>query len=385
MKPITKFLFCLTLLFSPFYLKSTHIIGGTTSYQLIEVTDESATLQLSFYLYKDSQSPAQLDENISIGLFGYKNEEYSFIAKQDVMLSFSSPVIFDDIEGCPNSQFSYLEGIYSFEIVIPINDFDHYTFAYQRCCRNEVINNILFPTDTGIAITLDIYPKALEIQNVIPPLNNMFPIQAEPGTNNSFDISLEDPFEKEYFLSVPKASGGILGSGEPGDPNGCQGIIPDPQNCPPEYADIQYIDPENPYGADANVVLDKDDGILDINIPATSIVLFGVTLDRYADNELICRSRQQFVLNNISCLPTKVKNTAIPELLVWPIPANEYIKTNIPLKQVNIFSVTGDSQSIRQNDKFSNEFDISDLSPGLYFLRGLTLYDKWVVKRIIKS
>jgi len=44
MKSITYTIINLALILSPFYLKGTHIIGGTAAYQIININDEIATL-----------------------------------------------------------------------------------------------------------------------------------------------------------------------------------------------------------------------------------------------------------------------------------------------------------------------------------------------------
>jgi len=70
---------------------------------------------MEFYLYRDANSIAQFDGNISIGLYGYANEEYEYISKETVMLTNESPIEFDNIEDCPLNMFPYALGIYSFQ------------------------------------------------------------------------------------------------------------------------------------------------------------------------------------------------------------------------------------------------------------------------------
>jgi len=125
-------------------------------------------------------------------------------------------------------------------------------------------------------------------------------VQVEPGISTNFDISLEDDFDKEYYLSTPKTSGGNLITGE----IGCQEVIPEPANCLPEYADVTYIYNDQPYGHEAELELDKESGILKVNFPLTSKVLIAITLDRFSDDELVCRARQQFIINSFSCSPS---------------------------------------------------------------------------------
>ncbi len=384
MKSITRIFIYISLISFPFWLKATHIIGGTAGYQVININNDIATIQMEFYLYRDGTTPAQFDDSIQVGSYGFVNDEYKYISKQTVDLIGEYPIEFDNIEDCPLDLFPYTVGIYSFQMNIPMAGFDHYTISYQRCCRDLTVSNILLPGDTGIAITLDIFPKAFEIQEPILPLKTEFPVQVEPGKLTSFDLSIEDDFEKQYYLSTPQASDGILGSGEPGDPFGCQGIIPDPENCPPEYADVLYIHPDHPYGIGAEINLDVESGVMSVDIPEISKVLVGVTLDRFADDELVCRARQQIIINSVMCNPVNTNNFKNSDFAVWPVPAKDFIRFNIPLKQVGIYDVTGEDLSIVKDEQYVSQLDISDLSKGLYYLSGLTGDGKWVRKKIVK-
>ena len=52
-----------------------------------------------------------------------------------------------------------------------------YIFAYQRCCRNGIINNIVDPLETGATFIAEVPPSALDwnvIHNLFSGLASMY-------------------------------------------------------------------------------------------------------------------------------------------------------------------------------------------------------------------
>ncbi len=67
-----------------------------------------------------------------------------------------------------------------------------YIFAYQRCCRNITINNILNPQATGATYTVEIKEDALRLCNSSPVLGDFPPIYICGGNPIDFDLHIKD-------------------------------------------------------------------------------------------------------------------------------------------------------------------------------------------------
>lgn len=381
---ITRYFLIITFCLTSLLCTAGHIVGGTTNYQVKNVNAVMADVNVVFNVYKDANTGADLDDNIDIGVYGFRNGNYTFLQSISTELIFTTIIQFEDEGNCPSELYPYILGVYSIDVNLPINNYDFYTISYQRCCRDNSLSNIVNPSESGIALTLDIYPSAFEHFEQIPILAKPFPRITEVGKNIQFDFGLDDMFDKEYSLSKPKVAGGVTGSSIPGDPNSCEGIVPSPLVCPPPYDEIQYLAPNNPYGTAAALDLGED-GMLDMYIPVISKVLIGVTVDRFFEGEKISTIRQQFVTNSISCDPLSSKDDLEDDVSVWPIPVTETIYFSTPLTNISIIKFDGTKSPMTFEDKYCTDIDVSNLSSGIYVLKGQNDEGHWISKRIVKA
>ena len=213
-------------------------------------------------------------------------------------------------------------------------------------------------------------------------MNNLLPLVNAIGVASDFDLSVEDEFDKVYNLSIPKASGGVLGIVF-GDPADCEGITPAPQNCTPEFDDVEYLDSANPYGIGATIEIDSESGILKIEIPEISKILVGLTIDSYYEEELLCRIRQQFLINTFDCAIASTKDEIEKDFKIWPVPSNGNVYFENQLQNISIFNASGDCQHFEPLNKSSIHLDLQHLPDGVYILKGQTAEGKWVSNKII--
>ena len=385
MKSITHFIILFTLLFVPYSMLSTHIVGGTATYTSLGIEDGIASVEVYFYLYRDGNSPAQFDDNIELGIYGYANGEYEFIGTENGQLLTDFSLFNEDIGTCSVNLFSYLYGLYAFKVEIPVNDFEYFTLAYQRCCRDITITNLLSPSDTGIAISMDLYPIGMNNIDQVFSFKNEFPVQVNPGVKTNFDVAIGDSYQKEYYLTTPKSAGGSMGSSsDPGDPTHCEGIAPNPMNCLPEFDEVEYLDPDYPYGEGSVVEMDKNDGILSVTIPQTGKFLMGMTMERYIDGQIASRLRQQFVMNVIKCTTSLNDQDKASSFAVWPSPTNGELYLSDALEEISIYNIHGTKKVINLTNNFSNQINIDELTSGIYFMKGKTVEGDWVLKKIVK-
>lgn len=385
MKSITTFILSIFLLLIPFLGNSAHIIGGTFSYNVVSVSNNFADVEVTLYLYRDANAGgANFDAIIQLGLYKYLNSEYTFEDGHHISLSSITDIEVNNLDDCSSEMIQYELGTYTSQITIPLSDYEHFTLAYQRCCRDNTISNISDPEETGIAISFDLFPAAFTVINSPANENNDFPIITKVGTAVTVDMAVEDEYAKEYFLTTPKSSGGVLGSSVAGDPNDCEGITPSPKNCLPEFDTVEYLDPTQPYGLGAEINLDLLSGEMNIEIPAISKVLIGLTVDRFIDGVLSSKIRQQFVINASECNPTGISEIENSDFNIWPSPTSNKIYFESQLNDIKLLDHTGKKITINSIHNSISELDLIHLTKGVYIIKGTTEEGRTISQKVIK-
>ena len=184
------------------------------------------------------------------------------------------------------------EGVYIFILTLP-TDPNSYHIVYQRCCRNNSINNIIFHEDTGETYTIELTPEAQQNStgcvNNSPTFNNFPPIIICVNEPINFDNSASDSDGDQlvYKFCSPKEGGGTGGT-DPGStpmdaalPNG---VAPNP-DTPPPFDNVTFVSPTygplNPMGGDPQVAIDPATGMIS-GIPNTlGQFVVGVCVEEY--------------------------------------------------------------------------------------------------------
>lgn len=168
-----------------------------------------------------------------------------------------------------------------------------YQLAYQRCCRNQTIVNIIGPLDTGATYGVTISERALEECNSNPKFQQWPPIYICVNEPIVFDQSAidQDGDSIVYRLCTP------LSGATPDDP------MPQPPNNPP-YEPISWVDPPygvnnmlNGLGGGVTLRIDPQTGLL-TGLPNTiGQFVVGICVEEYRDGELISTTRRDFQYN----------------------------------------------------------------------------------------
>lgn len=240
--------------------KSAHIVGGDVTYTCMgldtifnndgTINRIRASLEINFTMYRDSRGGgANFDgpQNTAFGVYIGDNAagEWSFF---DIVRGIN----FQDREEIPAMEeddcvtfpdnVGVESAIYSFRIVVPVDGSD-VLVSYQRCCRNQTINNLVNPGETGAAFELLITSQALTSCNNSPDFVNFPPIFICAGQDLVFDHSAIDPEADRlrYSFCAPHTSGGTDGTNGFGDQFSCTGVRPAPDRCPPPYDDVVFF------------------------------------------------------------------------------------------------------------------------------------------------
>lgn len=202
------------------------------------------------------------------------------------------------------------KGEYSFRLQLPIVN-QTYTISYQRCCRNNTINNIIDPGSSGATYTIDINPLAQQLENASLQFSNFPPVVICIDEPLNFDHSAFDPNDRpgvqtEYEFCSPFLGGGLAGSsGNPGlatDPNG---VAPDP-DLPPPYDEVEFVGgqftPENPMGGSPTIQINRETGMITGTPNNLGQYVVGVCATEFdSTGRVISRIRRDFQFNVVEC------------------------------------------------------------------------------------
>ena len=314
--PIIVFLF-----FAPGEGQSRHIIGGEITYECIGIDTvlQRVTYRFTMKIYRDCASGgAVFDNPAEIGIYrgGGNNYRHIPIGLDPFTVPLRSSVRLDPQTNNPclivPPNICVEEGTYVWTYTLPIID-ESYLIAYQRCCRNNTITNIIDPWDAGAAYTVEITPEAQRSCNNSPVFNEFPPIIICADEPLQFDHSATDAEGDQlvYEFCAPLNGAGPFGTMQnPGDPRACNGVTPNPIPCPPPYPPVDYKLPAysavNPMGGNPQVMIDPNTG----RITGTPInqgqFVVGVCVKEYRNGQLIGSLRRDFQFNVAYCEPTVV-------------------------------------------------------------------------------
>ena len=298
---------------APEALQAKHIIGGEVYYDCLGIDSSGnqklATFQITFNMYRDCfGGGAAFDDPARFGLYSGSGSNWNWqetffapVTSESFLPINDDPCVEEPTDVCVE------KGVYVFEITVPVIN-ESYLLTYQRCCRNNTIVNIENPESTGAVFQVEISPLAQQICNDSPTFDNFPPIVICANTPLVFDHKASDNegHELVYELCTPITSGGTLGTNEnPGDPNSCFGVTPNPQLCLPTYDDVIFKLPDfssqNPLGVAAGTTINTFSGLLTANPTITGQFVVGVCVKEYRNGELLSVVQRDFQFNVTQC------------------------------------------------------------------------------------
>lgn len=279
-------------------VSATHIVGGEIYYDCLGNNDYRITLKV----YRDCiNGVAPYDNPATIGIF---NTSGTLISSIGLTFPGSSPVPPTINSPCytPPTSVCVEEAIYQGVVNLPPIA-GGYVLAYQRCCRNQTILNLINPGAVGSTYTINIPPTNLAVCNSSARYNNFPPIYICQGAPLVFDHSAMDPDGDSlvYELCDPY--------------DGATAAVPMP--VPPAGPPYQFVPFAAPYSgsypmsSNPALSIDPVTGLLTGTPNMTGQWVVGVCCKEYRNGQLIAVNKRDFQFNVLPC----------PLLTVSSIPA----------------------------------------------------------------
>jgi gliding motility-associated-like protein len=282
---------------SPDSVRATHIVGGNLSYECLgfNTTTNVMSLRIRLFVYRDAiNGQAAFDNPAIVSAFVGTNATtpaQTFQLFTPVITNI--PLVLNNpcLAVPPNVRVE--EAIYTTTITLPYNAAG-YTLAYQRCCRNGTINNLVNPGDVGSTYPIYLSPQAMTGCNSSPRYRNFPPIAICRGQPLTFDHSATDAngHRLEYELCTSF--------------NGADRFTPAP-NPPagPPYINVPFstgFSATFPMPANPAISINRTTGLLTGTPTQIGQYVVGVcVLEFDANNVLLSRTLRDFQFNVAYC------------------------------------------------------------------------------------
>lgn len=295
----------LVLLLSSSASYASHIVGGEISYCFVSYNaDETEiTLEVILKLFRDPTG-AEYDRWANFGVF--EQESWgawkSYEVVRDVEIG---PIVEVSLDQDPCkvrdlNEEKLEQATYTFRVTLEVGD-NNYLIAYQKCCRNNTINNIIGGGIIGSVYDILITPEALKNGNSSPSSSAVPPIFICSDYPLDIDISEVDKDGDilVYSFCTPK-----FPSMDLGQPGCCGCISPDPAICIPPYPEVVYVPPYNadyPMPADPPLSLHGSTGQLIGQPTMSGSYVTAICTQEYRNGVLLTETRRDYEFNVINC------------------------------------------------------------------------------------
>lgn len=277
--------------FMPISASATHIIGGDMTYRFVGNNQYEVTLTLR----RDCQlGQVSFDPQASIGIYGVGiNQPFTLIDEVRISFMESDTVGNTIVSACgfEGSEVCVQRTSYRDTITLPFRQ-GGYIVAYQRCCRNGSLGNIINPLETGTTEWIHVTEDALLTGNSSPTFKNWPEVYICANQPLIFDHSGSDIDGDSlvYKLCTPHEGADIVNN------------TPQPPFLPP-FGLITWRDPyrlDDMMGG-TPLVIDPQTGILTANPNLVGQFLIGVCMEEYRNGVLISKVMRDFQYNVRVC------------------------------------------------------------------------------------
>lgn len=272
--------------------QASHIIGGEMIYDCLGVDSMgNYTYHITLKLYRDCSG---IGFDAPVAYISVWNNSAFPTCADTLIIPFTGetnvPFVSSDPCFIPPAGICVSTTTYETNVTLPVS-LDGYIFAYQRCCRNSSILNVLNPGSTGTT-TFETLPDTIPCNNS-PRYNNFPPIAVCINRPLVFDHSATDPDGDSLVYYLCNAyNGATSGSDQP------------VQTETPPFLSITYnapFTPGNPITAAPPLTINPTTGLLTMTPTQLGRYVVAVCCDEYRNGVLIGTHSRDFQFNVVDC------------------------------------------------------------------------------------
>ncbi len=286
---------------------ATHIVGGELSLQFLGA-NRSNTHRLTLNMYFDlvNGNPGARDATVQVGVFSKRTDQ--LVTSFSLPVSYTAQVAYTN-STCTIQALQTQLIVYSSDITLPPANYtepEGYYMSWERCCRNNVINNIVNPSGAGSTFYLEFPALTSGGQPFYDSSPTFRPITGDYACLNApftFDFGAGDADGDSLVYSMVTPYNGFSSSGNP-NPSSPTGTLQQSVFFSGPYPDVRWvtgIGVENEIPGSVPLRVNPRTGLLSLTANRTGLFVFSVQVDEYRRGVRIGRVRRDFQLMVIDC------------------------------------------------------------------------------------
>ncbi len=295
----------LLIIFTQASLKAAHIIGGEMTYVCNGPAAADPTLNsytFTMTVYRDcAGGGASFDSAPGAFATGTVSVYRGSETLEFMNIVLDAPVISNIESSAENNPCVIVppgvcgeKGVYTFFANLePIDS--SYHFVYQRCCRNNTINNIVDPGAAGSTYYVEVTPFAQQTCNTSPLFTNL------PETV----ICVNDPLNIDASAFDAEGDQLVYSFCSPLSGGTQTNVAPNPDDPPAFFTDIEFLLPNfsalEPLGGDPVVTIDPFTGVITGTATDQGRFVVGVCVEEYRNGELLSTIQRDYQFNVTFC------------------------------------------------------------------------------------
>lgn len=316
-----------TLVLSLFFLlpnrtEARHIIGGDITYTYVsEVSPGIKRWRFTMHIFRDCfGSGANFDVPAQFAIYRGTYTNNTLHSTHSISQYDYTKLIPDTPQCVTNIPLVCVEqGVYNFEVNLPVLANESYFIVYQRCCRNNTITNLVNPGDVGATYFIELTPAAMANNNNSPRFDNFPPIIICNNLPLNFDHSATDIDGDILVYSFCQAYAGGGNIVISPDVYTCIGAVPTPP-CPPPFALAPYAvptyTPQSPMGGNPPITINPVTGEITGTPQVLGQFVVAVCVSEYRNGQLLSTVQREFQFNVTDCTPNIVARLSSDSLSV---------------------------------------------------------------------
>ncbi|MDP2176699.1 MAG: gliding motility-associated C-terminal domain-containing protein [Bacteroidota bacterium] len=376
-----KALLIVVLYFSIQTIFASHIVGGEMMYTYAGRSGNNYLYNIKLFVYFDCKNamPGVIDSDINgitIHVFdnSNKNSAVRALSKQNITGT-DEKTIADLNYNCIKTKPNQCVVRYTFntQVSLPPNS-QGYTITFERCCRNEIIDNIRVPSSTGATYWTEI--KDVRLGNSSPefvslPPNFLCTNAPLRFDHNAKDINGDSLVYELYHPFLGGDNSAISPSGVKPD------IFNLANNKPPTFPfddNSRKVAWQNAYSTNMQIdglptlTINRNTGKLSLTPNRTGNYVVGIRVLEYRNGVIIGETKRDFQFNVSDCTFEVVSAFFIPQFSC----ANQEVNfQNRSIGGTEFYWDFGDPSSINNNSTIRNP-KYTYNAPGKYKVKLIT-------------
>jgi hypothetical protein len=301
MRKLNRYIFIIVLMIISYYTKASHVFGGTLSLKQLDKNQGKFKISLTVFIDINSASTGQISvfqtQVLTVRIF--KKQDNQIVDEYGLSYEKEQDFQYDNVACSSSKQLKTRAYIYSSEIVLDLSNYSNtrgYYIAWEWCCRNQQIVNILNPQQAGVALYLE-FPALKQNGSAIEYSSPEFNIP------NGESLCIKKKFTtiidaKSYNNNVLKYKviTPLIGHN---DSNNFDRLA---KSSP--YPEVQWqsgFSSINPFKSSSNILVNDIDGKIEITPQQLGLFVFAIRCEQFQNGVLIGFTQLEFQLPVVDC------------------------------------------------------------------------------------